>query len=316
MIAPKKNSAFTLVELLVVIAIIGILVGMLLPAVQMVRESARRTDCVNRLRQFGIAVQSYHDTRNQIPPARGADGYLAWPVYLMPELEMEANYRKFDFTLPYDEQNPDIVKQPINIMFCPTRRNGHEVSQYEAEDAQVGATGDFAGNAGSSKFFNLLQDWSKFENPTDGVFSSGLAIDNEIVDGKLVNGGKGRYKYRDIRDGTSNTFFIGEKALHIDHLGEAGGWGDNCIYNGDEPFAFMRIGGPTVQVNGTNNHFRLENTARGFNGLVPAFGSLHTGVCNFVLGDGATKMVSVDIDLETLGRLCSRNDGKQVDHDY
>ena len=314
--APTKTSAFTLVELLVVIAIIGVLVGMLLPAVQMVREAARRTQCINNLRQIGIAVQSFHDVRKMIPPARGADGYLAWPVYLMPELELDNLYQQFDFTLSYSQQDPEVVKHPIATMFCPTRRNGFKISVSEAQDAPRGATGDYAGNAGSSKFFNLLQDWAKFENPTDGIFSSGLALDNEIVDGKLVRGGLGRYQYRDIRDGTSFTFFIGEKALHIDHLGEPGGWGDNSIYNGDEPFAVMRIGGPSVPLNGTTNHFRLEGTLRGFTGLVPTFGSAHPGVCNFVLADGATKSVSVDIDLETLGGLCGRNDGQKVDHDY
>ena len=186
----------------------------------------------------------------------------------------------------------------------------------EAQDAPRGATGDYAGNAGSSKFFNLAQDWSRFVNPTDGIFSSGLAVDNEVIDGKLVGGGRGRYKYRDIRDGTSNTFFVGEKALHIDHLGEPGGWGDNSIYNGDEPFSFMRIGGPNIFLEGADYAFRLQGTVRGYTGFTPTFGSAHSGVCNFVLGDGATKMVSVDIDAETLGGLCGRNDGQQVDHEY
>ena len=190
-------------------------------------------------------------------------------------------------------------------MFCPTRRTVFKVSLGEANDAPTGATGDYAGNAGSSEFFNLLQDWAQFENPTDGIFSSGLAKDNEIVDGKLVRGGVGRYKFRDVRDGLSNTLFIGEKGLNIDHLGESGGWGDNSIYNGDEPFSFMRVGGPNIPI---------ERTTRSFAGLVPSFGSAHPGICLFTLGDGSTRVVNSDINEESLRRFCSRNDGQAVDH--
>lgn len=301
----NHRQGFTLVELLVVIAIIGILIGMLLPAVQMVREAARRTSCSNNLRQVGLAIQGYHDTRMMLPPSRGADGFLTWPVYIMPELELGNIHIQFDFSKPYAEQAPQLVQSPMQVMFCPTRRNSFRVSLGEAGDAPRGATGDYAGNAGSSEFFNLLQDWARFENPTDGVFSSGFAIDNEVVDQRLVGGGVGRYQFRDIRDGLSNTIFIGEKGLNVDHLGEAGGWGDNSIYNGDEPFSFMRIGGPLIP---------LEGTTRSFAGQVPSFGSFHPGVCLFTLGDGSTTAISTDIDTETYRRFCSRIDGQQVNH--
>ena len=78
----------------------------------------------------------------------------------------------------------------------------------------------------------------------------------------------------------------------------------------------MRIGGPNILLNNTNHGFGLENTARGYTGLAPNFGSAHNGVCNFVMGDGSTKMLSVDIDVETLGYLCSRNDGQKIDHEF
>lgn len=300
----KRRPGFTLVELLVTIAIIGILIGMLLPAVQMVREAARRTSCSNNLRQVGLAIQSYHDKRVMLPPARGADGFLTWPVYIMPELELGNLQQQFDFTRTYIDQDPELVRQPMEVMFCPTRRNSFRVSVSEAGDAPLGATGDYAGNAGSSEFF-ISQDWARFENPTDGVFSSGFANDNEVVDDRLVRGGVGRYRFRDVRDGLSNTIFIGEKGVNIDHLGEGGGWGDNSIYNGDQPFSFIRIGGPLIP---------LEGTTRSFSGERPSFGSAHPGVCLFSLGDGSTTAISTDLDTETLRRFCSRIDGKTVDH--
>ncbi len=286
------------------IAIMGILVGMLLPAVQMVREAARRTSCLNNLRQLALAVQSFHDVRRRIPPARGADGYLTWPVYIMPQLEMGNLYEGFDFTRLYMEQDPQLLRTSIPSMLCPTRRNSFRLSLGEARGAPVGATGDYGGNAGSTRYFNLLQDWSKFKNPTDGVFSSGFARDNEIVDGRLIHGGIGRYRFHDIRDGVSNTLFLGEKAAHADHLGEPGGWGDNSVYNGDEPFSFMRIGGSIAPI---------QQGTTSFNGLVPAFGSFHPGICNFALGDGSSKAIGAEIAPETLRRLCSRDDGQPID---
>ena len=299
-------KAFTLVELLVSIAIIGVLIGMTLPAVQHVREAARRTSCLNNLKQIGLAVINFHDRQNKLPPARGADRYLTWPVYIMPDLEMSTSYDRFDFTKTYSEQDPELLKGPMQTMFCPTRRNGFKISLSEADDAPRGATGDYAGNAGSSLYFNLLQDWSKFENPTDGVFSSGFAKDNEVVDGMLVRGGIGRYKFRDIRDGTSNTIMVGEKGLNIDHLGQSGGWGDNSIYNGDEPFAIMRIGGQLIPI---------EGTLRSFRGDKPSFGSAHAGICNFVFADGSTKVIDALLDEDVLRKFCSRNDGETVSHD-
>ena len=136
------------------------------------------------------------------------------------------------------------------------------------------------------------------------MFSSGFARDNPIVEGRLVNGGIGRYRLHDVRDGVSNTLFLGEKAAHVDHLGEPGGWGDNCVYNGDEPFSFMRIGGSFAPI---------EQGTTSFTGLLPTFGSFHPGICNFSLGDGSSKAIGAEIEPETLQRLCSRNDGNPVD---
>ena len=125
------RSAFTLVELLIVIAIIGILVGMLLPAVQSMRESARRSDCKNNLRQIGLATQMFHDTRNAYPPARltptfdSTDqdclGCASWFVHLLPYVEQNNLYDLWDFSISYEEQSEAAVTTPIQVFLCSSR---------------------------------------------------------------------------------------------------------------------------------------------------------------------------------------------------
>ncbi|MEM7454425.1 MAG: DUF1559 domain-containing protein [Planctomycetota bacterium] len=299
-----RRTAFTLVELLVVIAIIGILIGMLLPAVQAVRESARRSSCKNNMRQIGLAAAMYEDSHRMFPPSRPADGFLAWPVFLMPHVEMGNVYQRFFLDQAYSVQSPDAVESPMNVMICPSRR-GHQISQSEPAGAPVGSCGDYAGNAGSSDFFPD-DEWADFETPVDGVMNSGLLVDNPVFDGRLTSRIKGRYRHSSITDGTTNTFIFGEKAVNDGFLGEPGGWGDGCIYNGDQPGTTMRIGGIGFPLSVGDNY-----PAPG-PGALPAFGSAHAQVCNFVMADASVQSIEHFIDEETLRRLCSRNDGQHV----
>lgn len=127
-------SGFTLVELLVVIAIIGILVGMLLPAVQSVREAARRTHCLNNLRQVGLATIMFHDSYDAFPPARtaqantinpllAANGPESWFVRILPFMEQNNLHKEWDLTLQYDQQPEIAFMTPINTFLCPSRHS-------------------------------------------------------------------------------------------------------------------------------------------------------------------------------------------------
>lgn len=301
----RNRSAFTLVELLVVMSIIGILVGMLLPAVQRVREAARRTSCLNNLKQLGLAVHNYHDTKRFIPPTRPADHFLTWPVFVMPYLEQTNLYEAFDVKALYVDQDPEILKKGMQVMVCPSRRDEVELSRSETEGEPVGACGDYAGNAGTSQhWFN--DDWANFDVPLDGVFNSGYYDQNPVENDRLVRGERGRYKFADVLDGLSNTFFIGEKAVDRNARNRAAGWGDGAIYNGNEPGTAMRLGGIGLGL--------ADSTDIGAPGpgAVPIFGADHPQIVNFVFGDGSVQTLAATTSDNVLRKLCSRNDGETV----
>lgn len=303
-----RRHGFTLIELLVVVAIIGILVALTLPAVQMVREAANRATCLNNMKQIGIAVLHYHDSQGFIPPARvgntSENGFLTWPVLLMPYAEANNIYERFDLKARYRDQDPDVVTFTVSWMYCPSRRDP-QISNYESTGAPVGACGDYAGNAGSSQYFPF-DIWAEFEEPVDGVFNSGFASDNPVDGTRLRSGHKGRYQLKAITDGQSNTIFVGEKAVNRKTFGQPGGWGDGSIYNGDEPGTIMRLGGYGLRISSTQ-----EFGAPG-PGTIPVWGSAHPQVCNFLMGDGSVHSKSTALDEETLRRLCARNDGQTV----
>lgn len=300
----KHRPGFTLVELLVVIAIIGILVSLLLPAVQGVREAARRSECLNNLRQIGLAIHSYENAQMQIPPSRPADNFLTWPVLLLPFLEQENLFRQFDISAPYEFQDPDVLMEGTPVMICPSRRSGVQVSESESNDRPVGAVGDYAGNAGSHLHF-LDFGWSLFSGEADGVFNSGLSTENPISSGRLERNFKGRYKFSSVNDGMSNTIFVGEKHLNPDQLRQPEGWADGSIYNGDQPATFTRIGGIALPMASSQDEEFPP-------GESPVWGSSHPGTVNFVLGDGSVQIYNVDMSEDLLFRLCSRNDGQPI----
>ena len=328
--AAGRRVAFTLVELLVVIAIIGLLIALLLPAVQGVREAARRAQCANHLKQVGLAVQNYHDAKRAFPPARvSGSGHATWAARILPYIEQSQIFELWDFEKSYFLQTPEARQAQVSIYLCPSRRSGVQLSingDVPADDPaptgaflnhMPGAVGDYA----CSVHHNDITGFQASPPSMNYIYASGALIRTEafappwdwtaiIQDFRW----KAPTCTADILDGTSNTFLIGEKHVRPENLGKRTGGagnggstlfsgedGDNCIYNGDHYDNFARVAGPA--------HSLARFITEPFNSN---FGSYHPGVCQFVLCDGSVRAVGVSADGNTLARLVQRRDGEVV----
>jgi prepilin-type N-terminal cleavage/methylation domain-containing protein/prepilin-type processing-associated H-X9-DG protein len=206
------RAGFTLVEVLVVIAIIGILVALLLPAIQAARESARRTQCVNNLKQIGIAVQSHHDTRKHYPMGRNqSDQYsVSWANFLLPYLEETALYNSYDSKARVDDPpNNATMRTPIETYACPSRRKAAADRNFDNNEAPplphaigVATLSDYASNAGLQVRTGLVGSDESASKPGD--------YDRKDA-GPIFTAS--RIGARQVTDGLSKTMAIAEKHL-------------------------------------------------------------------------------------------------------
>ncbi|QDT70733.1 hypothetical protein MalM25_36890 [Planctomycetes bacterium MalM25] len=292
------RRAFTLVELLVVIAIIGILVALLLPAVQAARESARRTQCNNQLKQIGLALQNYHDSQGQFPKGRNSTSEVGvgWSFLILPQMEENAIHDAYDATQPvHAEANAAAMRTPISAYICPSRRSVTADRNFDNNDQGAGANGeplgvavagDYAANAG------LEEDMGMENNDyEEGQVDEDSAIDfvHWHADASLVGPifSNSRIRARHITDGLSKTFAIGEKHVRP----RDSDWtdaeahskqGDTCFLAADNLKTILR-GTEDGLASGPNDDSRRS---------VTMFGSSHPGVVLFVFADGHTESLS------------------------
>ncbi len=301
---PTTLHGFTLVELLVVIAIIGILVALLLPAIQAAREAARRSQCVNHLKQLSLAV-SLHENSYKVYPDGGEQQWSGrsfsgtgaakrprvapwqswgWPYQILPYIEQASLWGVLEDNKVMNVTLPDY--------FCPSRRPPQLI------DAR--AMMDYAGNAGTSKVGNM--NWGMMGNGNDAPI---VRRPDSRFKGRSAQVNPGRQ----IVDGTSKTLLLGEKCLNVGLLGQSQADDDSGFVDGWD-WDNVRWG----YVPPSPDWSAGEGDPR--NGDVTyhsAFGSSHPGIFNAALCDGSVTQLSYNVDLEVFKRLCSRDDGQPLD---
>jgi prepilin-type N-terminal cleavage/methylation domain-containing protein len=337
----EKRRGFTLIELLVVIAIIAVLIALLLPAVQAAREAARRSQCVNNLKQLGLAVHNYISGNNILPPytmypasSSISGGWsFAWPLTLLPNLEQQSLFSAYNFSVqPYGAQNTTVGYTQIATMLCPSDGT-------TTRPLAPWGTQNYVGN---------------FGGPGVSALASGT-----IVPLSAAISSAGPVGLEGVRDGTSNTALFGERlvgiaggpavvlsstdarrALFLNTLSAAANTpaqaqpfvaacralpgstsstssnsnGDHWVYT--YPWYVSELGYTHF---GTPNTISCRNPADGYSYVGPLGSapptSNHPGGVNIVNADGSVRFVKDTVDLNTWWALGTRNGGEVISAD-
>lgn len=292
-----KRRGFTLIEALALAAGIVLLTALTLPAVLQAREDARMERCKNHLKQLGIVMHNYHDSYRSFPPGwitRRQEGAghpsTGWMSSILPFVDQQPLYRQLDIGKRAAYECPDVslLKHSIAIYRCPADSLG------EMNDLRGGwGTSNYVGNYGATPIARWAGSFSKtfwpgesltpqMHRPTNGVRLSGIFSMN------------GSARMRDITDGTSNTFMLGERSA----IGGGALWpGPRSNFHESDVVADASYASP-------------------LNGGTPGFSSRHRGVVNFALCDGSVRSIDEHIDSRpdfgTLQKLAARNDNRPI----
>jgi prepilin-type N-terminal cleavage/methylation domain-containing protein/prepilin-type processing-associated H-X9-DG protein len=335
---PYRQDAFTLVELLVVIAIIGILVALLLPAIQAARETARRSQCINNLKQWGMACHLHHDTHKVYPtggwygifwgdpdtalqksdgkPSTLKDQSWGWMYQVLPYIEEE--------NLWSESNDLVIIRDGPAMATCPSRRE--PTRRFHWLPATGELLSDYAGNAGDTGP-DTNSSWSRGLTPLQIIDPrSGIPVQHTGViitqDKDLRSSGRLRNPLvanKHITDGTSHTILLGEKYVPRNAY-PGGAYGDNFAWTRGSEWEGIRFADPAGNDPDANFHNPpLNDDAVGqyttTDELACAcwnFGSPHPGGFNAAMCDGSTRTISYDIDGKTLMALANRHDGETI----
>ncbi len=315
-----RKPGFTLIELLVVIAIIAILIGLLLPAVQKVREAAARMSCQNNLKQLGLALHNHHDSKGGLPPGKNANGFSG-VAYLLPYIEQQNVYTLINFTVKESNTANSAARAgTIKTLLCPSDPQGA---------VPAGPPATAGTNYRFNQGYNIL--YSGIPDPDPARPNYGMpAADGPFWDNSAV-------RLTDITDGTSSTVAMSEKLkgdwsnalvtersdtfLLNDYPNNPDAWNASCDslnINDLSRQANSDIGQEWLQGSHSNSayfHTNLPNkrSCKKPSGRVATLaGSAHTGGVNVVMCDGSVRFVSDGIGLATWRAIGSRNLGEVV----
>ncbi len=313
-----RRRGFTLIELLVVIAIIAILIGLLVPAVQKVRDAAARIQCGNNLKQIGLALHNYHGNYESFPTSVRPSGVttlprVSWTINTLPFIEQDNLRRNYDTTSNWDSAtNLPLTSLPVKIFQCPAAPNSsRKDGDPQTNNWNLVAVTDYAASTGVAAYATNV-------NAT-GAVEPGILQKNTTV------------KIADVVDGLSNTFLVIESAgrpqIYRNRVAfgsvpaqktNGGGWArpaSDLTFQTSTPDGSSYPG--TCAVNCTNGFdyptynmspFGTEGTSEPY--------SFHTGVINVLMGDGSVRTVSSGISVTTFAALVTRAGGEVPGSDF